>query len=49
LMGGVLRVQGMVRATVVSSLGEVAPRARAIEPRHDAAWGAALLARQAAQ
>jgi N-acetylglucosamine kinase len=49
LMGGVLRAQGIVRATVVSTLGEVALHACAIEPRHDAAWGAALLARQAAQ
>jgi N-acetylglucosamine kinase len=49
LMGGVLRAQGVVRETVVGTLGEVAPRARAIEPRHDAAWGAALLARQAAE
>jgi N-acetylglucosamine kinase len=49
LMGGVLHAQGMVRATVVSTLGEIAPHACAIEPLHDAAWGAALLAQQAAQ
>jgi N-acetylglucosamine kinase-like BadF-type ATPase len=48
LMGAVLRARGIVRATVDSTLAEIAPHACAIEPRHDAAWGAALLARQAA-
>jgi N-acetylglucosamine kinase-like BadF-type ATPase len=48
LMGGVLRGQGLVWQTVAAALGQIAPRAKAIEPRRDAAVGAALLARQAA-
>ncbi len=48
LMGGVLRGQGLVWQTVTAALGYIAPRAKAIEPRRDAAVGAALLARQAA-
>jgi N-acetylglucosamine kinase-like BadF-type ATPase len=46
LLGGVLQAQGAVRQTVVAALKSIAPRARAIEPRHDAAVGAALLAKQ---
>jgi N-acetylglucosamine kinase-like BadF-type ATPase len=45
LVGGVLQARGLVWETVVARLGEVAPRAQVIEPRHDAAVGAALLAR----
>jgi N-acetylglucosamine kinase len=49
LAGGVLKTQGTVRATVKAMLAEIAPRARAIAPRHDAAYGAALLARRAGE
>jgi N-acetylglucosamine kinase-like BadF-type ATPase len=46
LTGGVLQARDVVRETVVAALGRVAPQAQVIEPRHDAAIGAALLARQ---
>lgn len=46
LMGGVLRARDLARETVVAVLGEAAPRAQVIEPRRDAAVGAALMARQ---
>jgi N-acetylglucosamine kinase-like BadF-type ATPase len=46
LAGGVLRAERRVRDAVVAVLQQAAPRAQAIEPRHDAAFGAALLARQ---
>jgi len=45
LLGGVLRARDLVWQTVVAALSEVAPRACIVEPRHDAAVGAALLAR----
>ena len=48
LVGGVLRAWGPARETVVASLSDVAPWAKVIEPRHDAAVGAALLAHQEA-
>jgi N-acetylglucosamine kinase-like BadF-type ATPase len=44
LTGGVVSSKGIVRAAVVSSVKDVAPQARAIDPEHDAAYGAALLA-----
>jgi N-acetylglucosamine kinase-like BadF-type ATPase len=50
LAGGVLRTDGVrppgghVRDAVVAALRETAPHASAIAPRHDAAFGAALLA-----
>jgi N-acetylglucosamine kinase-like BadF-type ATPase len=47
LSGGVLCGVGPVRETVVAALPGIAPHARAIAPRHDAAYGAALLARDA--
>jgi len=43
LMGGVLSARDLVWEMVVSVLGRVAPHAHIIEPRHDAAVGAALL------
>jgi N-acetylglucosamine kinase-like BadF-type ATPase len=46
LTGGVLRGREMVWERVAAQLAEIAPQARAIAPRHDAAYGAALLARQ---
>jgi N-acetylglucosamine kinase len=46
LMGGVLQARETVWETVVTALDGIAPRARVIEPRYDAAVGAALLARQ---
>jgi N-acetylmuramic acid 6-phosphate etherase len=49
LMGGVLRARDLVWKTVTVALKEIAPRARVIEPRHDAAVGAALLAQQAGE
>jgi N-acetylglucosamine kinase-like BadF-type ATPase len=49
LMGGVLRARDLVWETVVTALSESAPRAQVIEPRHDAAVGAALLAQQAGE
>ena len=49
LLGGVLRARYMVRETVVAELGQIAPRAHVVEPRHDAAVGAALLAMQAGE
>lgn len=45
LMGGVLQARDAVWETVVAALGIIAPRAEVIEPRYDAAVGAALLAR----
>jgi N-acetylglucosamine kinase-like BadF-type ATPase len=45
LLGGVLQARDLVWETVVSVLSECAPRSRVIEPRHDAAVGAAMLAR----
>jgi N-acetylglucosamine kinase len=44
LAGGILDGQGAIWRAVVEQLREIAPRARAIPPRHDAAYGAALLA-----
>jgi N-acetylglucosamine kinase-like BadF-type ATPase len=46
LMGGVLRAKDLVWKTVVAALADIAPQARVIEPRYDAATGAALLAQQ---
>ena len=46
LMGGVLQARDSVWKTVVAALGNIAPHAEVIEPRHDAAVGAALLAKQ---
>jgi N-acetylglucosamine kinase len=46
LLGGVLRARDLVRETVVNALTGIAPHAQVIEPRNDAAVGAALLARQ---
>jgi N-acetylglucosamine kinase len=45
-MGGVLRAKDIVYETVLAALNTHAPRAQVIEPRHDAAVGAALLAQQ---
>ncbi|MBN1641679.1 MAG: ATPase [Anaerolineae bacterium] len=45
LAGGVLGTPGPVRACVLAALPGIAPHARGIAPRHDAAYGAALLAR----
>jgi len=45
-MGGVLCARGPVWETVAGALGQVASRSEVIEPRHDAAIGAALLAQQ---
>jgi len=47
LLGGVLRARDLVWESVVAALSDIAPRARVIEPRHDAAVGAALLAQEA--
>ncbi len=44
LCGGVLRAKGMVREMVIAALQRLAPHAVAMEPLHDAAFGAALLA-----
>jgi len=44
LTGGVLCSQGLVWDAVVAALHEAAAQASVIEPRHDAAFGAALLA-----
>jgi N-acetylglucosamine kinase-like BadF-type ATPase len=44
LTGGVLCSQGLVWDAVVAAIHEAAPHASVIEPRHDAAFGAALLA-----
>ena len=49
LTGGVFRVKDLVWATVVTALNEIAPCAQVIEPRHDAAFGAALLAQQSGE
>ena len=49
LMGGVLTAKGIVHRAVVSSLTQAAPRAQAIDPRHDAAWGAARWAQLATE
>jgi len=46
LLGGVLRARDLVWETVVAALSEVAPHGRVVEPRHDAAVGAALLAKE---
>jgi N-acetylglucosamine kinase-like BadF-type ATPase len=46
LLGGVLRVRDLVWETVATDLARAAPRATIVEPRHDAAFGAALLAMQ---
>jgi N-acetylglucosamine kinase-like BadF-type ATPase len=46
LLGGVLRARDLVWQTVVAALREAAPHVRIIEPRHDAAVGAALLAKE---
>lgn len=46
LLGGVLRVRDLVWEAVATELAQIAPRATIIEPRHDAAVGAALLAMQ---
>jgi N-acetylglucosamine kinase-like BadF-type ATPase len=48
LLGGVLQARGLAWETAAAALSEVAPRARIAEPRHDAAVGAALLAREMA-
>jgi N-acetylglucosamine kinase-like BadF-type ATPase len=47
LLGGVMRARDGVWESVVAALSDIAPRARVIEPRHDAAVGAALLAQGA--
>jgi N-acetylglucosamine kinase len=44
LLGGVLRGKGVAWEAVVAALDKKAPLACVIEPRHDAAFGAALLA-----
>jgi N-acetylglucosamine kinase-like BadF-type ATPase len=44
LTGGVVRPKGIVRDAVISSVKAAAAQARAIDPEHDAAYGAALLA-----
>jgi N-acetylglucosamine kinase-like BadF-type ATPase len=49
LAGGLFQVKDLLRETIVTSLDRLAPRAQAIEPRHDAAYGAALLAMQEAR
>jgi N-acetylglucosamine kinase-like BadF-type ATPase len=46
LTGGLLQGEGVVRRAVVARLCKIAPRARPIAPRHDAAYGAALLAQE---
>lgn len=46
LLGGILRARDLVWQTVVTVLSEVAPRGRVVEPRRDAAVGAALLAKE---
>jgi N-acetylglucosamine kinase-like BadF-type ATPase len=43
LTGGLLLSEPLVRDVVVTALEQFAPRACAIAPRHDAAYGAALL------
>lgn len=45
LLGGVLSAEGLVRETVVTALQASAPNATVIRPQHDAAFGAAILAR----
>jgi N-acetylglucosamine kinase-like BadF-type ATPase len=47
LLGGVLQGGGAVWETAAAALRAAAPRARIVEPRHDAAVGAALLAMEA--
>lgn len=49
LTGGVFRVKDLVWDTVVTALNEIAPYAQVIEARHDAAFGAALLAHQSGE
>jgi N-acetylglucosamine kinase-like BadF-type ATPase len=44
LTGGLLQSESQVRELVTASLQQSAPRVRVIAPRHDAAYGAALLA-----
>jgi N-acetylglucosamine kinase-like BadF-type ATPase len=44
LTGGVVSSKGIVRAAVISGVKAMAPLARAMDPEHDAAYGAALLA-----
>jgi N-acetylglucosamine kinase-like BadF-type ATPase len=44
LAGGLLHSEGMPRDVLVAAFRQTAPYALAIEPRHDAAFGAALLA-----
>jgi N-acetylglucosamine kinase-like BadF-type ATPase len=46
LLGGVLRVRDRVYDIVIEELHKAAPRCRVVEPRADAAAGAALLARR---
>ena len=45
LLGGILSAEGLVREAVVAALQASAPNATVIRPQHDAAFGAALLAR----
>lgn len=45
LLGGVLATPSPIRETVVAAVRECAPHASVIRPQHDAAVGAALLAR----
>jgi len=44
LAGGLLQGEDLVRGAVIAGLRTIAPRARPIAPRHDAAYGAARLA-----
>lgn len=48
LLGGILAVDGPVRETVVAVARDCAPNASVIQPQNDAAFGAALLARDRA-
>jgi N-acetylglucosamine kinase len=45
LCGGLLAKRERIWPIVVTAVGDVAPRALVVAPRHDAAYGAALLAR----
>jgi len=47
LMGGVLQARDLVWETIVVAMTKIAPQAQVIEPRCDAAVGAALLAQRA--
>ena len=49
LTGGLLLSESLVRDAVVAALGQIAPRARPVAPRHDAAYGAARLAQEEEQ